>query len=85
MRSIALSFRLGRLSIGPAIKAHYWSAIINGIAAVPIMIVMMLMTAKSEIMSKLKVKGRLRGFVWPVDRYHGGVHLRHGPRVTVAS
>jgi hypothetical protein len=49
------------------------------------MIVMMLMTAKSEIMSKLKVKGRVRGFVWPVDRYHGGVHLRHGPRVTVAS
>jgi Mn2+/Fe2+ NRAMP family transporter len=56
---------LGRQSIGPAIKAHYWSAIINGIAAVPIMIVMMLMTAKSEIMSKLVVKGWLRGFVWP--------------------
>jgi hypothetical protein len=75
---------LGRPSIGPAIKAHYRSAIINGIAAVPIMIVMMLMTAKSEIMSKLVVKGRLRGFVWPSTAIMAGC-LWHGPRVTGAS
>jgi NRAMP (natural resistance-associated macrophage protein)-like metal ion transporter len=46
------------------IKALYWSAVINGIVAVPIMIVMMLMIAKSEIMGKLVIKGWLRGLGW---------------------
>lgn len=46
------------------IKALYWSAVINGIVAVPIMIVMMLMTTKSAIMGKLVVKGWLRGLGW---------------------
>ena len=46
------------------IKALYWSAVINGIAAVPIMIVMMLMTTKSDIMGKLVIKGWLRWLGW---------------------
>ena len=46
------------------IKALYWSAVINGIVAVPIMIVLMLMTAKSEMMGKLVVKGWLRRLGW---------------------
>lgn len=42
------------------IKALYWSAVINGVVAVPVMIVMMSMTAKSDIMGKLVIKGWLR-------------------------
>ncbi len=46
------------------IKALYWSAVVNGVVAVPVMIVMMLMTAKSDVMGKLVVKGWLRGLGW---------------------
>ena len=46
------------------IKALYWSAVINGVVAVPIMIVMMLMTAKSDLMGKLVIKGWLRRLGW---------------------
>jgi len=33
------------------IKALFWSAVINGVVAVPLMVVMMLMTMRSEVMS----------------------------------
>ena len=47
------------------IKALYWSAVINGVAAVPLMIVMMLMGSRRKVMGKftmpwpLKIFGRL--------------------------
>ena len=41
---VALNFT----AINP-IKALFWSAVINGVAAVPIMIVMMLMTTNKKI------------------------------------
>ena len=46
------------------IRALYWSAVINGLVAVPVMIVMMLMTANRRIMGKFKVVGRLRTIGW---------------------
>lgn len=46
------------------IKALYWTAVINGIIAVPIMTVMMLMTAQSKIMGKFIIKGWLRWLGW---------------------
>jgi NRAMP (natural resistance-associated macrophage protein)-like metal ion transporter len=46
------------------IKALYWTAVINGIIAVPVMTVMMLMTAQSKIMGKFVVKGWLRWIGW---------------------
>jgi Mn2+/Fe2+ NRAMP family transporter len=39
------------------IKALYWSAVINGVVAVPVMIIMMLMTARRQIMGRFVVSG----------------------------
>ena len=50
-------------SLNP-IKALYWSAVINGIVAVPVMIVMMSMTAPVEVMGKFTVTGGLRWLGW---------------------
>jgi NRAMP (natural resistance-associated macrophage protein)-like metal ion transporter len=42
------------------IKALYWSAVINGIVAVPVMSVMMLMIAQRRVMGKFTIHGWLR-------------------------
>jgi len=46
------------------IKALYWSAVINGTCAVPLMVVMMQMTGRSEVMGKFPVRGWLRVLGW---------------------
>jgi Mn2+/Fe2+ NRAMP family transporter len=46
------------------IKALYWTAVINGVVAVPVMTVMMLMTAQPRIMGKFAISGWLRAFGW---------------------
>ena len=46
------------------IKALYWSAVINGIASVPIMILMMLMTRRKRIMGDFMIGGWLRVLGW---------------------
>jgi Mn2+/Fe2+ NRAMP family transporter len=46
------------------IKALYWSAVINGVVAVPVMTVMMLMTARRKIMGDFTVVGWLRLLGW---------------------
>lgn len=45
-------------------KALYWSAVINGVMSVPIMAVMMLMAARTDIMGRLVVTSRLRRLGW---------------------
>jgi Mn2+/Fe2+ NRAMP family transporter len=50
-------------SIDP-IKALYWSAVINGIIAVPIMVVMLLMAARQDIMGHLVISWRLKALGW---------------------
>jgi Mn2+/Fe2+ NRAMP family transporter len=54
------------ITLGPIdpIKALYWTAIINGVIAVPVMTVMMLMTAESRIMGNFVIKGWLRWLGW---------------------
>jgi Mn2+/Fe2+ NRAMP family transporter len=54
------------ITLGPIdpIKALYWTAIINGVIAVPVMTVMMLMTAESRIMGNFVIKGWLRLLGW---------------------
>ncbi len=54
---------LGFTSIDP-IKALYWSAVINGVISVPIMIVMMLMAGRSAIMGRFVISRRLRVLGW---------------------
>ena len=46
------------------IKALYWSAVINGVVAVPVMVILMLMTAERGIMGEFTVKGWLRALGW---------------------
>jgi NRAMP (natural resistance-associated macrophage protein)-like metal ion transporter len=46
------------------IKALYWSAVINGVISVPIMVVMMLMASRSDIMGGFVISTRLRLLGW---------------------
>jgi Mn2+/Fe2+ NRAMP family transporter len=46
------------------IKALYWAAVINGIVSVPVMAMMMLMSARHDIMGRLTVSGPLRWLGW---------------------
>ncbi len=46
------------------IKALYWSAVINGVIAVPIMIVMLLIATRRDIMGPFAIKGWLRALGW---------------------
>jgi len=52
---------LGEVS---AIKALYWSAVINGVVAVPVMATMMLVASRSDIMGRFAVGGWLRVAAW---------------------
>ncbi|MGI4861549.1 MAG: Nramp family divalent metal transporter [Janthinobacterium lividum] len=47
-----------------AMKALYWSAVINGVIAVPVMVVVMLIAARSDIMGAFVVRGGLRALGW---------------------
>ena len=46
------------------IKALFWSAVINGVIAVPIMIVMMLTASRVEVMGQFVIKRRLKFLGW---------------------
>jgi Mn2+/Fe2+ NRAMP family transporter len=46
------------------IKALFWSAVINGVVAVPVMVMMMLITSNKEIMGKFTVTGARRIVGW---------------------
>jgi NRAMP (natural resistance-associated macrophage protein)-like metal ion transporter len=46
------------------IKALFWSAVINGLVAVPVMAMMMLISSTERIMGKFAVGGALKGVGW---------------------
>ena len=46
------------------IKALYWSAVINGVVAVPVMVIVMLMTSRGSIMGEFTIGGGLRALGW---------------------
>ncbi|MGB3380417.1 MAG: divalent metal cation transporter [Rhodanobacter sp.] len=46
------------------IRALYWSAVINGVTAVPLMVVMMLMGSRRKVMGKFTMPWPLRIFGW---------------------
>jgi Mn2+/Fe2+ NRAMP family transporter len=46
------------------IKALFWSAVINGVIAVPIMVVMMLMAVRPEVMGPFVIRRRLQFLGW---------------------
>ncbi|HYZ61611.1 MAG TPA: divalent metal cation transporter [Acetobacteraceae bacterium] len=46
------------------IRALYWSAVINGVVAVPVMAVMMLLASRADIMGAFAIRGWLRWLGW---------------------
>lgn len=58
-----IGFGLGFTSIDP-IKMLIWSAVLNGIVAVPIMAVMMVIISKVNLMGRFRAKPWLLGFGW---------------------
>jgi NRAMP (natural resistance-associated macrophage protein)-like metal ion transporter len=54
---------LGLGALDP-IKALYWSAVVNGVMAVPIMAVMMVMGSRSAIMGRFVITARLKLLGW---------------------
>lgn len=65
--AIALATLLGAtINFSPInpIQALYWSAVINGVVAVPVMAVMMTMTADPKVMGKFTIRGPLRIIGW---------------------
>jgi Mn2+/Fe2+ NRAMP family transporter len=65
--SLAVATLLGvALNFTPInpIKALYWSAVVNGVVAVPVMVILMLMTADRGIMGEFTIGGWLRAFGW---------------------
>jgi NRAMP (natural resistance-associated macrophage protein)-like metal ion transporter len=54
---------LGFTSIDP-IKALFWSAVINGVTSVPIMVLMMLMASNAKVMGKFVIALPLRVVGW---------------------
>ncbi len=46
------------------IKALFWSAVINGVAAVPIMIMIMLMASRTKVMGQFALRPLLKALGW---------------------
>ena len=65
--TVALATLVGMvISLGAVdpIRALYWSAVVNGVIAVPVMAVMMLAAARRDIMGAFAVRGTLRWLGW---------------------
>jgi len=61
--STLIGLGLNFTSIDP-IKALFWTAVINGVLAVPVMIVMMLMATNSDVMGQFTIPRRLKIMGW---------------------
>ncbi len=46
------------------VKALFWSAVINGVVAVPVMVMIMLLVGRSDVMGAFRPSRRLRGVGW---------------------
>jgi NRAMP (natural resistance-associated macrophage protein)-like metal ion transporter len=78
---VALATLLGvALNFTPVdpIKALFWSAVVNGVIAVPIMVVMMLMGSRADIMGPFVIKRRLRVLGWLATATMAAVVLAMG-------
>jgi hypothetical protein len=61
--AMLIGIGLNFTSINP-ISALYWSAVVNGVAAVPIMVLMMIMTARSRVMGEFTIGYGLKTLGW---------------------
>jgi NRAMP (natural resistance-associated macrophage protein)-like metal ion transporter len=78
MVGVALNFS----PINP-IKALYWSAVINGVVAVPVMVAMMHMTANPKVMGKFPVHDGLRLIGWMATAVMAAAAIAMGVTVIV--
>ncbi|MEN3351454.1 MAG: hypothetical protein V7632_5089, partial [Bradyrhizobium sp.] len=64
---LALSGGLGiALNFTPIdpISALYWSAVVNGVLAVPVMVLLMLMARREDVMGRFAISGLLYWLGW---------------------
>lgn len=61
--SVVLGIGLNFTPLDP-IKALYWSAVINGVLAAPVMVLLMLRVRKRDVMGDFVVPGWLYGLGW---------------------
>jgi NRAMP (natural resistance-associated macrophage protein)-like metal ion transporter len=61
--STLIGIGIGFLPIDP-IKALFWSAVINGVISIPIMVVMMLMAGDSKVMGKFVISSWIKWLGW---------------------
>jgi NRAMP (natural resistance-associated macrophage protein)-like metal ion transporter len=61
--SAAIGIGLNFTSINP-ISALYWSAVINGVLAVPVMVLLMVMSRRKDVMEDFVISGPLYWFGW---------------------
>ncbi|MHB8471637.1 MAG: NRAMP family divalent metal transporter [Gammaproteobacteria bacterium] len=61
--AILLGVALNFTPLDP-IKALFWSAVINGVIAVPFMVTVMLLAIKSEVMGRFVIRRRLQALGW---------------------
>src|SRR5207244_9160315 len=61
--SAAIGIALNFTSINP-ISALYWSAVINGVLAVPVMVLLMLMARRKDVMGRFVIGGSLYWLGW---------------------
>jgi Mn2+/Fe2+ NRAMP family transporter len=61
--STLMGIGIGFLPIDP-IKALFWSAVINGVISIPIMVVMMLMAGDRKVMGKFVISSWLKWLGW---------------------
>jgi Mn2+/Fe2+ NRAMP family transporter len=56
----------GALNVTPLdpFKALFWSAVINGVVAVPVMVMIMLMASRRDVMGQFKLGPRLKALGW---------------------
>jgi NRAMP (natural resistance-associated macrophage protein)-like metal ion transporter len=61
--SAGIGIALNFTSINP-ISALYWSAVINGVLAVPVMVMLMIMARQSDVMGRYAIRGPLYWLGW---------------------
>ena len=61
--SAAIGIALNFTSINP-ISALYWSAVVNGVLAVPVMVLLMVMARRKEMMGRFTIGGPLYWLGW---------------------
>jgi len=61
--AVMIGISLNFFGIDP-IRALYWSAVVNGIVAVPLMFILMLMSTKSAVIGQFVLPGYLRFVGW---------------------